>query len=256
MEEYILERENVSIHELCEHFDVSKNTIRRDLDELLKSGKIRKIYGGVTTVKTPTADLSGSSAASAPADADALKRIGQLAASMVGDNSWIFLDSGATTIEMIPFLAQKRGITIVTHSLPIMYKAADYPSLSVFALGGMFDAKTASYVGMSTVGAIDSMNIDTVFVVPTALSIEHELTHITYFEAEVKRSIVASNSRTILLAEHTKFDRDSVFTFGRYNQLSAVITDVKPSEEYLEVFRSNNIELLIADNKLASQIFL
>ena len=246
MEAYILEHENVSISELCQHFAVSKNTVRRDLDELLMSGKIRKVYGGVTTAKKHSEESITPDALLSAPRTDSLKRMGQLAATLVSDNSWIFLDSGSTALEMIPFLAQKNGLTIVTHSLSVMYEAANYPSLSVFALGGMYDEKTSSYVGMSTVGAIDSMNIDMVFVVPTAISIEHELTHITYFEAEVKRSIVSSNSKIILLADHTKFDRNSVFTFGRYSQLSTVITDVEPSEEYLEVFRSNNIDLLIA----------
>ena len=244
MEQYILKRDTVSLDELSEAFNVSINTIRRDLKELLGRGQIKKVYGGVSV--NDSAVLLPMSIR-AQNNRESKQKIGLFAAKLVTDKSCIFLDSGSTTVELLPHLSEKKDITIITHSLSVMYEAAKYPTLNVFALGGMYSPGTSSYVGMSTVQAIDSMNVDTVFLATTGISLDSHLSNSTYFEAEIKRSVIKRNRKIILLADNSKFDHRAVFSFCQLNQLYAVITDKMPPQPYVERFTQDNVQLLIAN---------
>lgn len=244
IEQHIFECNNASLDELAELFGVSKNTIRRDLKELLDRGRIKKVYGGVAINDTPT--LLPMSVRS-QSNMEAKRKIGALAAAQVEDGSCVFLDSGSTTLALLPHLAEKKDVTVVTHSLSALYEAAKYPSLNVIALGGMYCPETASYVGASTVQAICSTNVDTAFIAATGVSLDYGLSNSTYFEAEIKRSVVAHNRRNILLADNSKFDCHAAFSFCAFGQLFAVVTDLAPSQAYVERFKREDVKLFVAE---------
>ncbi len=121
IEQYVISRETVSIDELCEVFGVSKNTIRRDLNELEQRGHITKVYGGVTATvpsgAVPTPIRSGLNQIDK-------SLIGRLAAEEVADGDTIFIDSGTTTLCLLRFLVAKKRITIITHSLGALSEAS------------------------------------------------------------------------------------------------------------------------------------
>ena len=240
MEQYVLNHETVSLEELAKQFDVSINTIRRDVNELLERGRIRKVYGGVSAkenIKPLPVNIRASK------NRDAKHEIGRMAAELVRDGDTIFLDSGSTVVEMIPHLAKKERITIVTHSLTTMYEASKHPSLQVIALGGLYNHSTSSFVGLSTMQTLSDIYASAVFVAATGVSLSHGLTNTTFFEAEIKRHAVNRSSKVILMADHSKFDYSSTITFYDFSKLYAVVTDRKPSEKYMEVIRNNHIRL-------------
>jgi len=240
MEKYILERKTVSLAALTEHFHVSTNTIRRDLNELIERGRIVKVYGGVSA-KPESAPLP--MAIRSAANSDEKQKIGRLAAELVSDHDTIFLDSGSTILCMLPYLAEKNSVTIVTHSLSAMYEASKYPSLQVIALGGLYNASTSSYVGISTLDALSRISTDLVFIAATGVSLERGLTNTTYFEAEIKRKVVGCGDKVVLVADHTKFGNSSTISFFDFEDLYAVVTDRKPGRKYLEAIQNNHIKL-------------
>jgi DeoR family myo-inositol catabolism operon transcriptional repressor len=126
IEQYVISRETVSIDELCEVFGVSKNTIRRDLNELEQRGHITKVYGGVTATvpsgAVPTPIRSGLNQIDK-------SLIGRLAAEEVADGDTIFIDSGTTTLCLLRFLVAKKRITIITHSLGALSEASTITSI-------------------------------------------------------------------------------------------------------------------------------
>lgn len=129
IEEYVLSKKTVSIDDLCEVFSVSKNTIRRDLNELEARGHIAKVYGGVTAVTPedvmPLPVRSGLN----PAAKDL---IGKLAARELSDGDTIFIDSGSTAVNVLRHLPPRIKLTVVTHSLPAMVEAAKYDGINLF----------------------------------------------------------------------------------------------------------------------------
>lgn len=241
MEQYIMQKGSASLEELAQKFAISTNTVRRDIGELLGRGQIKKVYGGVSA-SNPQGLLPMS--VRALRHMQAKQQIGLLASGLVPDNTTLFLDSGSTTTCIIPHLASKRGITLITHSLTALYEAAKYPELNVIALGGQYSQPTSSYVGATTPDTLSRMTIDLVLIAATGVSIEKGLTNTTYFEAELKRSVTSRNKQIVLMADHSKFDRASLFSFCPLEKLSCVVTDRLPPEEYVLFMKDQRIPLL------------
>lgn len=244
IEHYILERGTVSLEELTSHFKVSMNTIRRDLVELLNRGNIEKVYGGVSALPD---QRPFTLAVRSNTNSVSKKLIGELAAPLVKDNDTIFLDSGSTIPFILPHIANKQNVTIVTHSLSAMYEASKYPTLKVIALGGLYNPTTSSYVGLSPLEALSHISTNAVFMAATGVSLERGLTNTTYFEAEIKRKVVNSSNKVILMADSSKFDFSSTISFFDFQNLYAVVTDRKPSPSYIDVIKRNGIQLFCGD---------
>ncbi len=241
MERYIQDQGTVSLEALAKHFQISLNTVRRDINELQKRGTLDKVYGGVSAKKKEEAVPF-----TIRKSKNSLQKqtIGRLAAELVSDGDTIFLDSGSTTVCLLPHISQKNNLTVVTHSLTVMYEASKYPSLQVIALGGLFHPTTSSYVGFSTLEALSRLSLTTIFIAATGVSLDAGLTNTTYFEAEIKRAVTSRSNKIVLMADSSKFGYASTITFFDFNRLYAVVTEKPPAQEYLEAIHKNNTKLL------------
>ena len=246
MERYILENESVSLTDLAEHFDVSINTVRRDIGELLARGRVRKVYGGVAA-SLPSENLTGPQllpfAKRAVMNSAEKQLIGSLAAPLVRDNSTVFLDSGSTVACMLPYLAQRQGLTIVTHSLQVIIEAAHYPSLNVLALGGMLNRETYSCISGPN-GQLDQIHLQTLFMAASAISDRWGVGNNTYDEFVMKTELTRRCEDIVVLADHSKFDRPSRYSFCPLNRIRTLVTDQKPPRAYLDVIEENRIRLI------------
>lgn len=240
IEQYVISRETVSIDELCEVFGVSKNTIRRDLNELEVRGHITKVYGGVTATvpsgAVPTPIRSGLN----PIDKSL---IGRLAAEEVADGDTIFIDSGTTTLCLLRFLVAKKRITIITHSLGALSEAAKYDNLNIISLGGIYSPTTDSFVGLSTIEALSSMRINKAFMGATGVSLTAGMTNTTFLEAEIKRAVVHRAEMIFGMADSSKIGKEAIVTFCHLKDLTGFITDREPPKEYVELCRQENVRL-------------
>lgn len=241
MEQYILGRENASLEELCKQFDISMNTVRRDIAELLSRGTIKKVYGGVSSnlLNRPLGFSEREQK-----NSKAKQIIGKLAAQLVSNNSSIFLDSGSTTPNLLHYLGEKNGVTVITHSLTALYEASTRPNLNIIALGGVYAPSTSSFTGISTMDSLSRLSIQTIFIAATGVSIENGLTNSTYLEAEIKRSVVQRGNRVVLMADQSKFGHSAVISFCSFEQLYAIVTDHMPTAPYLEAIERYGIRLI------------
>jgi DeoR family myo-inositol catabolism operon transcriptional repressor len=242
MEHYILDHGTASLNDLCQHFHVSMNTIRRDLADLLVGGQIKKVYGGVSAEIHTHAVIPMSERAIRNNSSKQL--IGKLAASLVQDGMSIFLDSGSTTLRILPHLVDKKNVTVITHSLMAMYEAARNPFLNIIALGGMYNNSTCSFVGSNTLDELSKMAIDLVFLGATGVTLERGLTNTTYFEAEIKQSVARRNKNLVLTADYSKFGHNALLSFCNFENLSAVVTDQALPDEYESVASQIGIRIL------------
>lgn len=241
MEQYILGKENVSLEELSVQFNLSMNTVRRDIAELLSRGNIRKVYGGVSSnlLNRPISFSIRERKNSA-----AKQLIGQLASRMVTDSASIFLDSGSTTPNLLRHLGERNSVTVITHSLTALYEASTLPNLNIIALGGVYAPVTSSFTGISTLDSLSRLSIETIFISATGVTIENGLTNNTYLEAEIKRNVVQRGSRVVLMADQSKFGHSAVISFCSFEQLYAIVTDSLPPKEYLDAIERYHIKLI------------
>ena len=230
IEQYVISHETVSIDELCEVFEVSKNTIRRDLNELEMRGHITKVYGGVTATVPSGAVPTPIRSSLNPADKSL---IGRMAAEEVADGDTIFIDSGTTTLCLLRYLVAKNRITIITHSLGALSEAAKYENLNIISLGGIYSPTTDSFVGLSTIEALSNMRINKAFMGATGVSLTAGMTNTTFLEAEIKRAVVHRADSIYCMADSSKIGREAIVTFCHLKDLTGFITDREPAKEYV-----------------------
>lgn len=242
IEQYVIAKETASIDELCEVFGVSKNTIRRDLNDLEARGHITKVYGGVTAIPSGNAVLP--SPVRSGINQTDKNLIGRLAAEEVNSGDTIFIDSGTTTLCMLRYLTGKKKITIITHSLAALSEASKYDNLSLICPGGIYSPPTDSFVGLSTFESLSGMTINKAFMAATGVSLDSGMTNTTFLEAEIKKGVVHRASSVYLMADASKLDKEAVISFCQLRSLSAFITDRRPPDRYVDFFRSNGIRIL------------
>ena len=251
MEQYVLDQGSASLEEMCARFHVSINTVRRDIADLTQRGRLKKVYGGVSADSHPPALPAIPISKRSMRNDQAKQAIGKLAVTLVQDNMSIFLDSGSTTMRLLPYLSEKKNVTVITHSLLALYEAAKYPSLHIIALGGIYNRVTSSFVGSNTLDELSKMAINLVFLASTGVTLERGLTNTTYFEVKVKQTVARQNKNLVLMADHTKFGHDALLTFCNFEDLYAVVTDQSPPESYISVMSRRGIRLLTPEPELA-----
>src|SRR5664279_5734528 len=124
IEEYIFNNETVNLDTLCEVFKISKNTVRRDINELVKKGSVKKVYGGVTAYTNKLVSYEERNIK----NKNQKIAIAKAAASYLNDGDVIYMDAGTTTVNMVNFL-NKKNITIITNNLNVIIEAKQFSNI-------------------------------------------------------------------------------------------------------------------------------
>jgi DeoR/GlpR family transcriptional regulator of sugar metabolism len=234
---------SVSVKELSDQFNVSSMTIRRDLDALEKRGLVVRVHGGVIVPKDPASLREEVRAAMNMVQKS---NIAEAAARLVKDGQTIFIDAGTTTVELVKRLKDRRGLTIVTNSLKVLYTLAESPGINLIGLGGAVFGGAWSFVGPLAETAIRHFHSDLAFLGIASLSLEHGLTEVNYFEGDIKSLIIKQSQRVVLLADSSKFEKVSPHSVAPLSDIDVIITDNHLPEELAAAYRKTGIELILA----------
>ena len=246
IQDYIFEHQTVSLDELTTVFNVSKNTIRRDVQELVERGKIKKVYGGVAVndVNDAHAPLESFNKRQTR-NQEQKEIIAKAAADLVEDGDIIYIDSGTTTLEMVEYL-QTKQVTVITNNLDFITHSLPYSNLNVISTGGVVNRETKSFVSFKNTDLLKAYNINKAFMASTGISIENGVTHSSPLESEIKQAVVKRSSKVYLMVDQHKFDKYALITYCGLNEIDYIITDTDPSENYQEYAKNHNIELVIS----------
>lgn len=245
IEEYIIEHKSVSLDELVNVFQVSKNTIRRDVQELVEKGNFKKVYGGVAVNDDKRQNLE-SYHDRQERNQKEKEMIGKAAANYVKDGDIIFIDSGTTTIEMIKFISHKQ-VTVITNNLDFIVRALPFENLNVIIPGGILERKIKSFGSLKYMDIVNAYNINKAFMASTGVSISNGVTNASPLESELKAAIVMRSSEVFLLVHHDKFDKYGLMTYCKLDKVDYLVTDKMPSEVYQNYAKQNGIQLVIAE---------
>ena len=246
MERYVLQRGAATMEELRVHFDISMNTVRRDVAELLRRGTVDKVYGGVCARPTEHAltpyevRRRGSESAKAA--------IGRRAAQMVHDGDIIFIDSGTTTLQMIDCLAERRDLTIITNNLEAIIRALPLENITIIVLPGQVRRKTHSLTGDDAVQYLRRFNIAKAFMAATGLS-SHGVTNSSPLEYEIKKCAMDNAETTVLLISQSKFGATGLMTYAQPENFDILVTDNAPSPADQAQVLAGGTKLIIASER-------
>ncbi len=240
MTEYINSHGSVTMEELCETFNVSLNTVRRDINSLLETGTIKKVYGGVTSNKTRALRLYNDRASS---NLLAKEKIGKAAAALIQDNDIVFVDSGTTACEMIPYISAK-NVTIFTASLPVLERAIPKENLAIILLPGRFSSETNSINGADAAEYLKRFNIQKAFMSASGFLPEKGATHAALEESPIKDAALQQSDIAYLLIDASKFGVSTLINYASTDCFSAIITDSSLNSIYKSSCKKNQIKLI------------
>ena len=213
----------VDVGELAIDFDVTPETVRRDLTALERHGLLRRVHGGAIPVERLGFEpgLQTRDATMAPEK----ERIARAALAELPHEGAIMLDAGTTTARLAELLPSDRELTVVTNALPIAMSLSARPNINVLTIGGRVRGRTLAMVDEWALHVLAETYVDVAFLGTNGVSVERGLTTPDVAEAAVKRAILRAARRAVVLADHTKAGNDCFARFGELPQIDTLISD-------------------------------
>ncbi len=242
-----LRNDRVAVTELAHRFDVTTETIRRDLDVLDRRGVLRRVHGGAVPAENVRL-VESAVAEREPAFTVQKSRIANAALQFVpsGRGSTVLLDSGTTVARLAGALSGAQLPTMVTNSVPIASQLALLQSGPVHLLGGRVRGVTQATVGGETVEALARLHCDVAFLGTNGISFTHGLTTPNPDEAAVKRAMVRSAARRVVLADSSKVGATLLVSFATLSQVDVLVTDSGLPEADRQQLVDAGLEVVVA----------
>ena len=230
--------------EIVEQFSISEATARRDLESLASQGKAQRVHGGVIAVEQAPPELPILQREGEQADEKSM--IGQAAAELVNDGETVFLGSGTTVLETAKNLRDRKKLTVITNSLPVLNALAGIKEITVVSLGGQLRESELSFIGHITEQALAEVRVDKVIMGARGLSLEHGLTNDYLQETLTDRAILKIGHEVILVADHSKVNRVSTALLAPLSSMNTFVTDSKADKKFIQALKKQNIKVVIA----------
>lgn len=242
MVELVEQRSSLTVGQLSEHFGVSPATVRRDLSQLSQRGLIERAHGGAarrvrTATQMPEPPLLKRSAL----QVEEKRRIGAAAAAHVEDGETIIISSGTTTAEMIPHLAPRTNLTVITNALNIILLLAPYPQITVIALGGILRHSEMTTLGSLAENALANLRADKLFMGSRAIDRDYGFSAENLAESHSDQTLMNSARQVIVLADHTKFGKVAMVRVAPVIRIARIITDPTVPVEDAQALRDQGV---------------
>jgi len=235
----------VEVPALAEQFQVSTETIRRDLERLDGEGRLKKVYGGAVKVRADSLELPYDE--KIQLNVQEKTAIGKYAAMMVNHGDTIMLGNGTTPIEMIRHLVDHSDVTIVTHSTPALLLALEiFPGRIIF-VGGEMNRRQKSSEGPLAALTLNQLRVNKAFISVGGISLADGVTDFELSEASISRKMMERADETIILADSSKFGKTTFANVCSLDEVYTIVTDHYCDEEWRRLLANQDIALLIAE---------
>lgn len=242
------EHGRVLVGELAARFDVSEQTIRKDLLALEQERRLVRTHGGAIAVERARPELAFD--VRRRFEAEAKQRIAAVAADIIQDGETVAFDASTTALEVARRLRHRGGwrqLTVVTNGIRIAEELAGQEGITILLPGGRMRWEALSVVGPWGDGFFRRINVERAFVGAAGFTLHAGLTDATEEEAQIKRAMVASAQEVTGIVDHTKWGRAALATFCRTERISRLITDAPAPAGLADAVRRTGIVLLEAD---------
>lgn len=231
---------SVTVSELRSVYQVSEETIRRDLSRMESEGLLDKTYGG--------AFIKGGMHREIPfslrnvAYLQAKEAIGRRCASMVEDGDTVFLDASTTALHVAGALLDRKNLVVISNALAVAYTLSESPDIKVISIGGTLRKTSLTCTGRAAEDAISTYFADKLFFSCDGVHRHNGVTDANENEAEIRKAMLRQSERRFLIADNTKFGRTSFALIDKFDNIDAVIVD-ELSEDWTQFFADRKIDL-------------
>lgn len=235
------QEKKVLVSVLSRMFDVTEETIRRDLEKLENEGIVNRTYGGAVLNRHTNEDLPFTTRN--VLNTDIKRDIALKALDLINDGDTLMLDPSSTSFEFMKLLTNKNNLTVITNSINILHDFTG-SEMNIVSTGGSLRTRSLSLVGPVAQDTLQRYNVDKAIISCKGIDLEKGITESNEPECELKKYMLRQCDKIILLADHTKFDKTAFTVLSKLEHIDYLITDQLPSKKWLRKLRELNIELI------------
>lgn len=212
----------VDVTELAAAFDVTTETIRRDLTDLQRDKLVRRVHGGAVPWRSwsfePRLEVRDSQ------NVEEKRRIALAALELVPPRGSILIDSGSTSAHLADLMADELELTVFTNSIPIIRQLASNEKVDVVALGGKLRRETMAFVDQGGAQMLRDINVDVLFMGCDGVTPERGFTTPYRSEVAIKQAMMLSAHEIVMMFDHSKLGVDQMLRFGDIGDVDVIIT--------------------------------
>ena len=236
-------RGTVQVESLASRFEVTSQTIRRDLSQLCGLRLLQRVHGGA--VVTDGASNMGYTARLQLAT-EGKVAIGRRAASLIPNDASLIVNIGTTMEQVVRHLCTHVGLTVITNNLNVVNTLLPFEKIEVMLAGGIVRREDGGIVGGATVDFVAQFKVD--YAVIGTSAVEEDGTFLDYDPREVRvAKAIIENARSVLLAaDGMKFQRSAPVRIGHVSQIDYFVTDAPPPPRFLEVCAEHGVRVEVA----------
>jgi DeoR family glycerol-3-phosphate regulon repressor len=237
---------NVLVDDLALRFDVTPQTIRKDLNELCDGRLLARTHGGAML-------SSGVENVAYEARRQLAARdkwvIGRHAARLIPNNCSLFMNIGTTTEEVARALVHHEGLLVITNNIHVALILMPCPGIDVIMAGGMLRRSDGGIVGEAAVDFITQFKVDHAVIGASAIDDDGAMLDFDYREVRVAKAIMSNARNVMLVSDAMKFTRSAPVRIGHLSDVNVFVTDRAPPEPIFELCRHSGVQLEIADGR-------
>ncbi|MND74143.1 Glycerol-3-phosphate regulon repressor [compost metagenome] len=235
------EQGKVLVEDLAAHFQVTPQTIRKDLNDLCDDKVLNRVHGGAVF---PSGNENVKYEARRSMAAVEKQAIGKAAAEIIPDNSSLFINIGTTTEAVGEALVDHRELMVITNNINVANRLRVFPSIEVIIAGGVVRGSDGGIVGEAAVDFIRQFKVDYAVIGVSAIDADGALLDFDFREVKVAQAIIANARHVILVSDASKFERTAPVRMGHVSQVHTFITDRCPSPEIRKICAESDVRLI------------
>ncbi len=243
--EILNKNKSATVEELANELFVSGATIRRDLRAMEKQGLIKRSHGGAMPFKSSAEESAF--AIREQENTTAKRTIANLACKFIKNGDSIFIDSSSTTGNVIPLLNAFQYLSVTTTGLRNALLLSQTNSVKIYIAGGLIGNHSNSITGTDTMDYISRIHADVALISCTGLSLNAGFTDANIEQSKLKQQMRRNSDKVIMLCDSTKFGKTFMCKDFWFDDIDYLITEKKPSQEFIEVINVNKCKLIIPD---------
>jgi DeoR family fructose operon transcriptional repressor len=234
----------VTISEFIETFNVSIETVRRDLSVLEKQNKIEKVYGGAK-IKDPN---FGESSMENRMISKLVQKdsIGKRCSEFIEDGDCIFIDSGSTTYHITKHIANKKNLTIITSSIPVVNELMN-SDFEIIIIGGKIRHTERSVVTYDYIFNFSELNITKSFICAAGITVDNGVSDFNMQEAVTRKTIIERSKEVFIAADSSKFSKNATINIAQLDKIDYIVTDSYLDKNVIASFKKFKTEIILSE---------
>lgn len=230
----------VATDAMVSHFNVTPQTIRRDLNELSAKGMITRFHGGAGHPRTggdrPYEDRLVT-------HVEAKQKIAKIVAGLIPNNSSLFLNTGTTIEAVARELLQHENLVVVTNNINVAQTLGQNDSFEIMLAGGQLRNADGGIIGPQAIEFIDKFHMDFGVIGVNSIDDEGGLWDFGQVEIRLSQATIKNSNKTILVADGAKFGKKALCRMGHIDNVDIVATDKAPAAHFHTLFNNHDVDV-------------